>query len=97
MSDDGPDGRTARAGRRGERSVWQRRVHLLLVIPFAALLAVPTYAREAPALLGWPFFYWYQFAVGLLTIGLMAIVYRVTRGAFPEEAPESPEPTDRSQ
>jgi hypothetical protein len=35
-------------------------VALLLLIPCAALAAVPLYSRETPELWGWPFFYWYQ-------------------------------------
>jgi uncharacterized membrane protein len=72
----------------GARSTWRRLVHLLLVIPFVALLAVSLYNREDPALLGFPFFYWYQFALAVITIALMAIVYRVTRANFRDEAPE---------
>jgi len=72
-------------------------VHQLLVIPFVALLAVPLYAREDPALLGFPFFYWYQFAMAAVTIVLMAIVYRITRSSFGDEASESLEYRDRSR
>lgn len=35
---------------------------LLLLLPFAALLAVPLYNRATPTLGGVPFFYWYQMA-----------------------------------
>ena len=35
---------------------------LMLLIPFAATLAVPLYNRAEPALWGFPFFYWYLFA-----------------------------------
>ncbi len=67
MRDGGGHGR----GRRG----W----FALLVLPFAALLLVPLYARDEPRLLGFPFFYWYQFAWGFLTIAIMAIVSWATR------------------
>ncbi len=34
----------------------------LLLLPFIGLLWVPIYNRTTPALLGFPFFYWYQLA-----------------------------------
>ena len=34
---------------------------LLLALPLVALALVPTYAKDAPRLWGFPFFYWYQF------------------------------------
>ena len=34
--------------------------YLLLLIPYVAMLWVPTYNRAEPALAGIPFFYWYQ-------------------------------------
>ena len=42
-------------------------VALLLLVPCAALAAVPTYSRESPHLWGWPFFYWYQVLWVILT------------------------------
>ena len=39
-----------------------RRWYLLLALPFLGLLYPPLYATEDPELLGFPFFYWYQFA-----------------------------------
>lgn len=96
MPDDAPDARTTSAtpshepGARGAR----RRAHLLLLAPFVALLAVPLYAREEPSLLGWPFFYWYQFAWGLITIALMAIVHRVTGRGHRRSAASPPRAND---
>ena len=49
---------------------------LLLLLPFAGLLAVPLYNRETPSLLGFPFFFWYLFAWVPLTSGLIAFVNR---------------------
>lgn len=37
-----------------------RVAYLLLLIPFAAMMAVPLFNRIAPEALGIPFFYWYQ-------------------------------------
>jgi hypothetical protein len=38
------------------------------------------YARSTPALFGFPFFYWYQFAVVIATALLTGAVYWLTRG-----------------
>jgi hypothetical protein len=48
----------------------------LLLLPFIGLLWVPFYNRELPALFGFPFFYWYQFAWVFLTALIIWIVYR---------------------
>jgi hypothetical protein len=56
------------------RSGW----YFLLAIPFVALLA-PVYLTSAPAVAGFPFFYWYQFVWLFVTAVLTWIVYRVTR------------------
>jgi hypothetical protein len=34
--------------------------YLLQLVPYAAMLFVPSYNRIEPALAGIPFFYWYQ-------------------------------------
>ena len=47
-----------------------RPVNLLLLLPFAAMLWVPSYNRIEPEFAGIPFFYWYQ----LLWIALGALV-----------------------
>ncbi|WP_323445527.1 DUF3311 domain-containing protein [Streptomyces yaizuensis] len=50
-----------------------------LLAPVVALLWVPWYAREGPALAGVPFFYWYQLAwVPGCALGLLA-AYLLTR------------------
>ena len=48
---------------------------LLLLVPFVALLWVPFYNSTEPTLLGFPFFYWYQFLWVPLTSILILIVY----------------------
>lgn len=53
-------------------------VYLLLVIPFIAMLWVPSYSSATPALAGIPFFYWYQFAWVIISGILTAIVYLAT-------------------
>ena len=50
-----------------------------LAMPFVAILWVPFYARTQPRLAGLPFFYWYQFAWIVLTVGLMLTSYRLLR------------------
>ena len=53
--------------------------YLLLLLPLAGLLYPPLYSTEDPELLGFPFFYWYQFAWVPLTAGITYFVYRMTR------------------
>jgi Protein of unknown function (DUF3311) len=52
---------------------------LLLLVPFVALLWVPFYNSSEPHLLGFPFFYWYQFLWVPITSLLIYIVYLKTR------------------
>jgi hypothetical protein len=56
------------------RAIW-----LLLALPYLGLCFPQVYARPTPALLGFPFFYWYQFAWVILTACLLGIVYRKLR------------------
>jgi len=49
--------------------------YILLVVPFIAILWVPSYAGGQPALAGIPFFYWYQFLWIFVSAALTAIVY----------------------
>jgi hypothetical protein len=63
------------ATNRSRRNAWW---YLILVIPFIAMLWVPTYAGGSPELGGIPFFYWYQFLWVLITAGLTALVYTRT-------------------
>lgn len=52
---------------------------VLLILPYLGLCFPALYARSTPALLGFPFFYWYQFAWVLLSSLIMGFVYlRVT-------------------
>jgi hypothetical protein len=47
----------------------------LLVLPFIALMWVPSYNSVEPTLGGFPFFYWYQFLWLLITSGLIIFLY----------------------
>ena len=52
-----------------------RAVHLILLIPYVAMLWVPSYNRIEPSLAGIPFFYWYQMLWILLGVALLIPVY----------------------
>jgi hypothetical protein len=54
------------------RSKWL----LLMLLPYLGLCFPQLYARSTPALWGFPFFYWYQFAWVLATSALLGILYR---------------------
>ncbi len=49
--------------------------NLLLLLPALGLLFPALYARTTPTLLGFPFFYWYQFAWVFLTAAITWLVY----------------------
>ncbi len=59
--------------KRSKAALW------LLLIPVAALIFPGLYNREEPALLGFPFFYWYQLAWVFLATGILALVYKLTK------------------
>jgi uncharacterized membrane protein YhdT len=52
---------------------------LLLTLPYFALCFPALYARATPTLLGFPFFYWYQFAWVVLTSILLGMVYKLLK------------------
>ena len=56
------------------RTSW---VRALLLIPFAATLAVPLYDRIEPAIGGVPFFYWYQLLWVVLTAAIVGVVFLI--------------------
>ncbi len=62
---------------RRKRSRW----NWLLAVPLVLLIYPGLYARTSPVLLGFPFFYWYQFAVVMMTALLTGIVYWKTRSS----------------
>lgn len=51
-------------------------LNLLLLLPFVGLLWVPLYDKADPVLLGFPFFYWYQFAWVPVTSVIIWIVWK---------------------
>jgi hypothetical protein len=58
----------------------------LLAAPLVLLVYPGFYARTTPELFGFPFFYWYQFAVVIATALLTGAVYWLTRNRA-EESP----------
>ena len=59
----------------GKRRYWA----WLLVVPLVLLVYPGLYARMTPELFGFPFFYWYQFAVVIATALLTGAVYWLGR------------------
>jgi Protein of unknown function (DUF3311) len=52
--------------------------YILFLIQFVAVLWPPFFNRAEPALIGMPFFYWYQLAMVIVGAVLTAIVYFAT-------------------
>jgi hypothetical protein len=65
----------AMGGPRKLKTYW----NLLLLLPALGLLFPALYARATPTLLGFPFFYWYQFAWVFLTAAITWLVYVLAR------------------
>ncbi len=70
--------------------------YLLLVIPFIAMLWVPSYNFVSPAFAGIPFFYWYQFLWVVISAILTAIVYFATTNRSSESGVGSVDVTGRA-
>lgn len=62
---------------------------VLLMIPIVALMWVPSYDRTDPVVLGFPFFFWYQFLWVFLCSGLTFAAYRLTLSARPPRTPRT--------
>jgi hypothetical protein len=58
------------------RRHWLR---VLFILPFIAMLWVPSYNRLTPELFGFPFFYWYQLLWVVISAVLAGIVYNAER------------------
>jgi Protein of unknown function (DUF3311) len=54
-------------------------IWIMLAVPYLALCFPQIYARATPALLGFPFFYWYQLAWVVLTSLILGLIYRRIR------------------
>lgn len=57
------------------RAAWK----LLLLLPYLGLCKPSWYARTAPVLYGFPFFYWYQFLWVVLSSAILALVYHKSK------------------
>jgi Protein of unknown function (DUF3311) len=68
----------------GKNSDKRRYWNWLLALPLVLLVYPGLYARSTPELFGFPFFYWYQFAVVVATALLTGVVYWLTRSAADE-------------
>jgi hypothetical protein len=66
--------------RRSRRRHW----NWVLLVPLLLLVYPGLYARSAPELFGFPFFYWYQLAVVIATALLTGAVYLLTRNSADE-------------
>ncbi|HEV7825468.1 MAG TPA: DUF3311 domain-containing protein [Mycobacteriales bacterium] len=58
-----------------DRSPW----NWLLVVPIVVPLLTFAYNREEPTLLGFPFYYWAQFACIVLGVSTTTLVYQMTK------------------
>ncbi|HVW53356.1 MAG: DUF3311 domain-containing protein [Burkholderiales bacterium] len=63
----------ADANRAAKRWLW------LLVIPWIAMIWVPSYNKVEPQVAGFPFFYWYQLFWVLVSAVITAVVYFKTK------------------
>ena len=59
-----------------ERASWW---YLLFLVQFAVILWPPLYNKAEPAVLGIPFFYWFQLAWVIVSAAITAVVYFATR------------------
>ncbi|MEG6509471.1 DUF3311 domain-containing protein [Methyloligella sp. 2.7D] len=69
------------APKTGWRRYWPR---LLFAIPLIVVMSVPFYNRVEPALLGIPFFYWFQLGFVLVGAAIVGLVYALERGGEPK-------------
>ncbi len=66
---------TRRAGSTASRII----VGIAVLVPLVALLWVGSYAKKAPELFGFPFFYWYQLLWVFVTAALTLVAYLIVR------------------
>ena len=70
-----PNGETQPSARKKPASMaW----NLLFMLPYFGLLWPSLYAHSEPQLLGFPFFYWYQFLWVILSAVITGLVYLAT-------------------
>jgi hypothetical protein len=77
-----PDRTTRRGG--PSRALWT--VILVLLVPAVVVpLLVPLYAHEDPTLLGFPFFFWFQFLLILVVSSITVLAYYLAKLADRKE------------
>ena len=64
--------------RRPSTGLWAL-ILVLLVPPVALPLWVPLYNKTDPTLRGFPFFFWFQFALIVVSAVMTVLVYRLSR------------------
>lgn len=60
-------------------------IRILFLVVFIIALWVPAFNRVDPTLFGFPFFYWYQMLVVLISSALIWIVFKVEDKGESEE------------
>jgi hypothetical protein len=76
------DDANANATRAAKRWLW------LLVLPWIAMVWVPSYNKIDPQLWGFPFFYWYQLVWVLISAVITACVYLKTKNRSKTGGPQ---------
>jgi Protein of unknown function (DUF3311) len=79
-SQSSPSSPSAPAGRRSSPGLWVV-VAVLLLPAIVVPLWVPLYDKTDPTLWGFPFFYWFQFAMILMSAALTLVAYLVSLAA----------------
>lgn len=54
-------------------------IGLCLFVPFVVLMWVSSYSRTEPALIGLPFFYWYQMLWVVLSAAMTMLAYKLVK------------------
>ena len=70
----------ADANRTSKRWLW------LLLLPWIAMIWVPSYNKVEPQLFDFPFFYWYQLLWVLISAVITALVYFKTKRRSPDNS-----------
>ena len=58
----------------------------LLLLPWIAMIWVPSYNKVEPQLFDFPFFYWYQLLWVLISAVITALVYFKTKKRSPDSS-----------
>jgi Protein of unknown function (DUF3311) len=77
---------SSRAARSGPPAVWTV-VGILLAVPIVMPLLVPIYAKDSPELAGFPFYYWFQFALIPVVSALTYLAFRISLWATEKDRP----------